>query len=300
MSLITAPGIYLDITTEQYFSDDLTPDRALSSSGVKTLITKTPAEYRYGRVTETAAMRMGDVCHQLALGKGAGIAIGEFDAWRSNEAKAFKAEAEAAGKTPIIRAKYEEAAALAETMVNDIKFALTAVGKDLGLREPAGGWQYETEAVFAWQEQTANGPIWLKGMADVWCEELLTVLDPKFTKIMHDGAVEKHAASMGWDIQSTFYRRGLEEIMPEHAGRIRFVNLLISPDAPFLSRPIAIDEAWRTSCAVEINRAIGIFSRCVKENKWPGFPDGVQIISASSWLIAQRMEAELMEEQDAS
>lgn len=300
MSKITAPGLYPEITCAEYFADDLTPERALSSSGVKALITKTPAEYRYAIQKETAAMRMGDVCHQLALGKGAGIAVGEFDAWRSGDAKAFKSNAEARGLTPIIRAKYEEAAALAEIMVNDIKFALTAIGKDLGLREPAGGWEYQTEVVFAWQEQTPLGPIWCRGMADVWCEELLTVLDPKFTKIMHDGAVEKHAAAMGWDIQSTFYRRGLEEIMPEHAGRLRFINLLISPDAPFLSRSVAIDEAWRTSCAVEINRAIGIFSRCVKDDKWPGFPEGVQTISAASWLIAQRMEAELMEEQDVA
>lgn len=293
MTIITKPGIYPEVSCLDYFSPDLLPELALSSGGIKTLLTKTPADFMYGERKTTAAMRMGDVAHQLALGKGKGYAIGEFDAWRSNEAKEFKATAEAAGLTPIIRGKFDEAAVMADVMQNDIIFALNEIGAAKDMAAPAGGWPYQTELVFAWVEQTSHGPIWLKGMADVWCPDLLTILDPKFTKMLHDGTVERHTVNMGWDIQSAIYRRGIETILPETAGRLQFVNLLISPDPPNLSRPVTIDEAWRHSTEIEIRRAFEIFGRCKKAGAWPGFPRGIQTISAQPWLLAQRMDAEL-------
>jgi hypothetical protein len=232
--------------------------------------------------TSSAVKRFGDVAHQLALGKGRGYAVGEYDAWASKEAKAFKAEAESAGLTPIKRKDFDAAKVSAAIMRGQIERTLTILG---GGRLPT----YQTEVVFTWQEQTSRGLIWCRGMADVWCEELGVILDPKFTKVLSDGAWENHAVKMGWDIQDVWYRRGIEAILPERAGRIRFINPLVYPAAPFVGRIREADEATTHSLRPMINDTIEHFAACLYGNFWPGYSDLIEPWSARGWTLAERM-----------
>lgn len=297
MPLITAAGVYPGIGSKAYFSGNLTPERALTSSGIKTLIAKTPADYRYGKPkVATKAMSLGDVAHQLALGDGKGFAIGEWDAWRKNEAKDFKAAAIAEGKVPILREEYEAASDLAVVIIRAIRETLYDIGQSYGMTEPKDGWPYQTEVVFAWQEETAHGPIWCTGMMDVWCEQLLTILDPKVSKYIHDGIIDRQMAAMSWDCQSTFYRRGIEAIFPQHAGRVDFANVIVSPEEPFLWRAVGIDEEARYSCQVEIDRIAALFARCQRADEWPGFPRGIKKLAAKPWTVQERMNRQFEDE----
>ena len=299
--LIDKPGFYRNITSKQYFAEPC-PAPALTNSGIKTLLAKTPADFAYEHpaitpdspeAASTAAKRLGDVCHQLALGKGRGIAIGEFDAWRSKEAKEFKADAEANGLTPIIREKYDDAMAMASIMKAKIAATLKWIGAKDGLVEPDGGWPYETEVVIAWTEETASGPIFCRAMIDVWCEDLLVALDPKFSDRFYVG-IERHMTNMSWDQQAAFYTRGIEALLPGAAGRVTFANIMVSDKEPHRSRRVMIEEAWRYSCQLEIEKAIGLFAMYLKAGTWPEFPDGVETLNAPPWLLAQRLNANEM------
>jgi hypothetical protein len=295
--MIDKPGIYADIPPTEYHAG-ICPERALSSTAIKTLLTRTPADYRYGVRKSTPAMKMGDVAHQIALKAGKGFAIAPYDDWRTKDAKAFRDAAIESGLTPIKQADYEVAETLGHRMRLSLQETLSAIGASYGVVEPEEGFAFQTEAVMAWQEQTHLGPIWCCGMMDVWCAELGVILDPKFSNRVYPGVIEGQMAAMGWDMQAAFYRRGAEAIWPEQAGRIRFVNLVMSPDAPHVSRAVEIDEAWRYSCESEINRAIRIFAECSKRDVWPGFRSGVETISARNWTIAERMARELEDESD--
>lgn len=297
--LISEPGFFPKIASKQYFAEPC-PQPALTNSGIKTLLAKTPADFAYEHpaitpdspdAASSAAKRLGDVCHQLALDKGRGFAVGEYPTWASKEAKAFKADAEANGLTPVKRAEYDNAVEMAIVMKQRIADTLKWIGAMKGLIMPEGGWPYETEVVMAWQEDTANGPIWLRAMMDVWCEPLLTILDPKFSDRFYPGTLERHMAQMSWDMQAAFYRRGVEMLIPGAAGRVNFVNIMVSPKQPHMTRTVKIEEAWRYSCELEIERAIGMFSNHLRVGKWPGFPGGVETLSAPPWLLSQRMAA---------
>jgi hypothetical protein len=297
--LATEPGFYPDITPVEYFAE-ICPDPALTNSGIKTLLTKTPADFAHAHpaitpdapeAASTAAKRLGDIGHQLALGKGRGIAIGEFDSWRTKDAKQFREWAESSGKTPILRAKYDDAVEMALIMKAKIAETLKWIGAMDGLIEPAGGWKYETEVVFVWQEDTPSGKIWCRGMADIWCPDLMVIADPKFSERLYPGTLERHILSMGWDIQNHWYSRGIETLVPGARGRLSFVNLLVSPNPPFRSRAIQIEEAWRYSAQLEVERAIGMFAAHLKNGVWPGFPAGVETLNAPPWVITQRMDA---------
>jgi len=295
--MIDKPGFYPEITSRQYFAEPC-PEPALTNSGIKTLMGKTPADFAYEHpaitpdspeAASTAAQRLGDVSHQLSLDKGRGYAIGEYSAWQSGDAKAFKAAAESAGLTPVKRAEYDKAAIMAEIMKVKIRHALKLIGAAGGLIEPEGGWPYQTEAVAAWQEDTPSGPIWCRMMMDVWCEPLWTVIDPKFSKQLHGDILARQMANMGWDQQAAFYGRGIENLIPAARGKVTFVNILVSPDAPHVSRIVKIEEAWRYSSQLDIEAATKTFAAHLKAGVWPAYPDGIETLSAPEWLIKQRM-----------
>lgn len=280
-----------DVDLEAYYADQLTPDPSLSNSGMKLLLNETPLDFAFNHprlnpdaeaIAATVAQRRGDVVHQLALGKGRGYAIGEFADWRTGAAKAFRDEAIAEGLTPIKRADFDEAEIMAGVIRDRIKEALD-------------GAAYETEVAIIWQEQTSAGPIWCKGLMDVWCEELATILDPKTTARLYDGTVERHLLDMGWDRQASLYPHGVGMVRPELAGRVKFADLMVKPKPPFTSRLVGIDKAWEYSSIKQCQLAIERFGRCLYAGRWPGFGTSVDRLVMPSWEDKRREAAELGE-----
>lgn len=297
---ITAPGFHPTITAREYFAEPC-PAPALTASGIKTLLGKTAAEFAYQHPllnpdgdfdVSTAAKRFGDVAHQLALGKGRGYAVGDYPTWGSKDAKTFKEDAEDRGLTPVKRAEFETAVAAAKVMKAKIVEMLASLASTTTTPP------YTTETVIIWQEQTRHGMIWCRAMLDCWCEPLGVILDPKFSKQLRDGVFENHATNMGWDFQTSWYLRGASALLPERAGRLRFLNLLVHPDAPHVSRAREADEATRYSAQVEIERAIDMFAGHLKAGAWPGYTREIEPWSAKPGTLAQRAANLEMENAD--
>ncbi len=223
-------------------------------------------------------MRRGDVVHQLALGKGAGYAIAEFDDWRKQAAKDFRDQAIADGLTPIKRKDFEDAEVMADVIKGRIDEVLE-------------GAAYQTEVAFLYQEPTPSGPVWVRGLIDVWCEERAVILDPKITANLYDGKVQRHLINMGWDRQGALYPHGVGMVLPDLAGRIRFADLMIKPTAPFTSRLVSTEKAWTHSSLRLCQRAIHLFGECLYSGNWPGFGDTVDHVEMPMWLQRERGEA---------
>ncbi len=294
------PGFHPTITAREYFAEPC-PAPALTASGIKTLLRATPAEFAYAHPAITpdspeaasdAAKRFGNVAHELALGKGRGYAVGDYPTWASNDAKAFKKDAEERGQVPVKRAEFELADTVAKIMKTDIGELITSLGGDV----------YQTELVIAWQEQTRHGPIWCRAMMDVWADDLGIIVDPKFTKQLGDGVFEAHACSMSWDFQAGWYLRGIATIRPELAGRTRFITLPISPNPPHVSRWREADQATLHALQPEIEKAVDLFSSCLHAGgpvgQWPGYPRQIERWSAPPWVERRRIEAAIMDGAD--
>lgn len=289
-------GLYTDIEAVDYHLDPA-PEPSISNSLMDPLLTKTPRDFAWGHPRRqelvpgwtadpearkaTIAMVRGDVVHQLALGKGRGYAVGEFKDWRTKAAQAFKEEAEEDGLTPIIQEKFEEAQVLAEIVREAIKRALD-------------GADYQTEVVFMYQEMTDFGPIWVRGMMDVYCPERAIILDPKITAQLYDGKIERHALNMGWDRQAALYQRAIGLIFPELAGRVTFGDVLVNPDPPHVSRLWAPERMWIGSSARQCLMAFERYGECFSRKVWPGFPGNkIERGPMPAWEDKRRTEQEL-------
>lgn len=277
---VTVPGLYPELSAS-YFTENLTPTPYLSQSGIKTLLSETPFDYRNPSKRKSDDMNFGSIVHALALGKGSKFIVSPHDEYRTNAAKSWRDEQIHMGLIPIKADKYADAEKIALVIQEKIRVALD-------------GADYETEVPFFWWEwphgdatDDAVRATWCGGMLDVWCDERSIALDPKVT-----GAVSgplRAFVNFGWDLQAAWYRRGLESIFPDRAGRIRFANILVKPMEPFTSRLISINEAWRHGAERECLRALRIFQECTRTGVWPGYPETVEEMDAPSWLLAQRM-----------
>jgi hypothetical protein len=280
-------GLFHDVDIAAYhagFIEDVT----LSQGGMGRLLNETPLDFAFAnpqlnpdaeKLKATVAMHRGDVTHQLALGKGRGYAVGDFADWRTKEAKSFRDNAIADGLTPIKRAEFEDAEVMAEVIQERIKEALD-------------GADYQTEVAFLYQEMTEAGPIWVRGMMDVWCEERDMILDPKITPQLYDAMVGRQLVNMGWDRQAALYSHAVGMILPERAGRIKFRDLMVKPSEPFTSRIVALEKAWEYSAIKQCRMAMELFGKCLYAGRWPGF-EGVHFVQLPGWEDKRREAQEI-------
>jgi len=307
--LIQRPGFYHDIEPREYFREPC-PAPAFTNSLCAILNDETPFDAAYvhpaiGQPAEetasTVAKRLGDVTHQLTLGKGRGYAVGDFPTWGSNAAKSFKELAEAAGMTPVKKHEYEAAENMAAILKPLIARALVAIGRERGKEPPEGGWPYDTEVVIAWQEDVDIGDgevvtIWCRGMIDIWCPLLWVALDPKITAYLTDKRAPAHIGNLGWDTQKAFYTRGIVNLVPEAANRVTFADLMVKPKPPHTHRVVATDKAWEATSTMDIERAMVTFARCLKAGEWPGYGDGIHYMAQPTWAAKQALERAMEEE----
>lgn len=277
--MITAPGLYPELSeTYQNGRGKHTPTQALTQSGIKVLLNETPYDFRNPSPRKSDEMDFGSIVHALALGKGAKFVVAPFDDYRTKAAQTWRDEQIEEGLIPIKQAKFDDA----ESIAGIIRAKLHRLFK---------GKPYQTEVPFFWLE----GETWCGGMADAWCESELLIADPKVT--MRIGQMARsQMINFGWDMQAAWTLRGFNAIFPQHAGRIRFANILIKPAQPFTSRVVALNESWRHSAERECERALRIFQHCMKYNEWPGYPDGIEALDEPAWAMNARMMAGVMEE----
>lgn len=286
-------GFFPDMDAETYFGDPI-EEGSLSNSGIGILLGETPLEFAVGhprlnpdavdKVIDTVAARRGDVVHQLVLGKGKGYAIGDFPDWRTKAAGEFKKDAIKAGETPVLKHQFENALVIAEVVRERLKVALD-------------GAAYQTEVTVICREDTDHGAIYLRGRLDIWCEELLTIIDPKISAIIHNGPpgaerVQRHAVSMGWDRQGGIYRRIVERLMPAAEGRVRFANLLVKPEPPFTSRLLWHSRTMTRTALFQARPAVNRFAECLRTGRWPSYPPEGEEFELPSWEERRRLAEE--------
>lgn len=285
---------FFHMPAEEYFADPI-EEGSLSNSGIKILLDESPLDFAFQsprhnpdaieKAAKSAAMRRGDLVHQLALGKGRGFEIGDFPDFKTKAAQEWKKAVEADGRCAALRSKFEEAEVMAEVIVERIKRILD-------------GAAYETEVVIVWREETPAGEIYMRGMLDIWCEERAIILDPKVTDSLGNGRpgqekIQRHAVNMGWDRQGALYKRGVARLRPDLDGRVRFGNLMIKPEAPFTSRLLWPDSTATITALYEARPAMLLFAQCQAAGRWPGYPEEGEPLSLPSYEENRRLEQEI-------
>lgn len=259
---------------------------SLSSSVASLIVSKSPwhawrAHPRLGNMRESSDEQdRGTIVHALVLGEHHRFEVLDVDDFRTKAARERRDDATARGKLAIKRAFYGECADEA----NEIRATLVErYGIDLA------GMKVERTAV--WRE----GGAVCRARIDAW--DGRTIYDLKTTRDASPVAIERAVRSYDYHVQQAAYVSAVEHIEPHLAGRVRFVFLFVENDTNEVV-PVELDGGLATIGANRWKRAVDVWARCLKANKWPGYaPHEAIRVECSEWASTadQVAAAELRE-----
>ncbi len=234
-------------------------------------------------------MDRGTIIHALLLGTPSpAVVVADdkgvpFDDFRTKAAKEQKAKIRAAGKIPVIGRKVEPVLRLAdrirEGLFNEHGIDLTG----------------DSELAVEWTERASDGtPVPCRGMLDHWLARdskgRPTIYDVKIWQSGNPRVLVRKVHDMGVDIQAEAYTRAVEAVLPELAGRVRFVTLVCEVSTGLVT-PIVFGGSLRKVGELRWRRAIDMWARCSALNDWPGYTKGEMVIDAPEWMIAAEIDA---------
>lgn len=275
-TFITEPGIY-DMPAARYHADPVC-EPSLSSSVAEILLSATPrhAFHAHPRLNpdyvgrSSAAMDLGSVAHEIVLGKGGGYEVSPYDAYTTKDAKAWRDDAIARGVTPIKAVDHDTALSMAE----GIRLCLDATtGAERAFLDG------KAEAALIWRD--VGGP-WCRAMLD-WLMDGPTIVDLKTTsKGLSDRALTSKIGD-GLDMKAAFHLRGLEQLMPEVAGRAKWLWVFAETKPPFEARVVEMGNTTRHYGDHKAAFAIERWRECLAANRWPGYPREIEQFEYPQW-----------------
>lgn len=287
---ITTPGIYPDITEDQYHGDPC-PEPSLSRSCILELNTRSPKHVQYGHprlspvgatTKEESKFDLGTAAHALLLkGEDRAEIIDAAD-WKTKAARDARDAARAAGKLPflphqwdnviqMVRAAEQQISACDELTINDFY-------KD-----------GDAELTLAWKEigEGEGDGFWCRVRPDWWSKDRVLMLDYKTVgDTANPEEFFRKVIAHGYDIQDQFYSRGayaLTNILP------KFVFVVQETAYPFLCSFICLDPEFKELGFHKMEAGMGTWEHCMRTKVWRGYPKRICHVSAPGWELAKWM-----------
>ncbi len=290
------PGIYYDISEEEYFADPCERP-SLTSSLAKLLCSQSPLH------AWTASPRLnpdwqpqvsevfdrGHVVHALLLegvDKAAPIVSAvdskgvkkEVTDWRMGDAQRQRDEARAAGKIPMLSYQYEAAL----DMVNAVNKQLDA--SKVKPRPFSAG---RPEVTIIWEEEG----VLCRSRLDWLFESMMVIDDLKTLQDANPETIARKAFGDGWDIQAATCIRGIE-VLTGQKPKFRFVP--VEADPPHALSVIVLDQMSLDLGEKKRRHALEIFRTCLESGVWPGYPPMAAIVELPAWEDKRWSDKELL------
>jgi hypothetical protein len=270
--IVSAPGVYSDITDIEYHSDKLT----LSSSGARKLLPpSTPAQFHYDRQHQAAPKKhfdMGHAAHTIALGNGAEFVRIDADEWRT---KAIKEEVQAVrdeGKIPLKPSEYDAVRAMAEAILqHPIARTLFEDGRaELSLYhvDPETGVSLRTR------------PDWMTELG-----RRTHIVDYKTAVSASDHHFAKSVDDYGYHVQDAWYTDAVRAL--EISDDPGFLFVVQSKTAPYPVNVFELDGEARTIGRELARRGVRTYAECTASGQWPAYPIDIHSISLPRWAASK-------------
>lgn len=271
-AVVDGPGLYPDISNEDYHRGLLADPKPLSASMAKALVTKSPAEFRYEQANrvEKDAFDEGQAVHELVLEGGfRTIDVFEFDSWRTKEAQAAKAESYLAHRRPMLRkdignieamANAVRSSELASSVFTQGRAEVSALTAD-----PSTG--TTLQARFDWLRLPETGrPI---------IGELKTT-----AKGANPRAFNREIADRHYHLAAAFYSRVLRLLGYADPA---FVFVAVSKTAPHLVSVMEMSVKDRQIGDLLVDKAIATYTACLATDTWPGYDTQIHHSDLPIW-----------------
>lgn len=301
MTRVTTPGFY-DHDEATYHADPCV-EPSLSSGIAAQLVIGTPsqAKHKHPRlnpdfeVEDQTKYDLGNVAHELVLGRGKGIRVIDAEDWRKKATQEERDEILAAGGTPCLAPVYEKAAAMRAALFEQL--ACDAENREAF--QPDKG---KPEQALYWQHRPLHAPrlIWCRALLDWRVTDRPVIYDYKTfagEKGADPEAFVKHIVSAGRDVQDPHYSSGLAAELGLSIDDVVFRYVVQEPKPPFNAVVVELDAATKAFAHERWTYAVEKWAQCRAADQWPGFPPRTHYAGAPGWAQAQWADKMLAEEQ---
>ncbi|OZC59234.1 hypothetical protein CH276_22565 [Rhodococcus sp. 06-470-2] len=281
-ALLDAPpsknGVYDGISDAVYHGDR----NSLSSSGARRILDESPAKFRYEQDHPSAPKKIfdfGHAAHARVLGVGAELRaippklLASNGAASTKDAKAFIAEARAAGAVPLKPEEYQQVVDMATALLEHpiARNLFTSEGQaeqSLYYDDPITGVRLRAR------------PDWMTRPAS-----RLLLVDYKTTASAEPEAFARHACSYGYHQQDPWYVDGVKAVGLDDDPA--FVFVAQEKTAPYLVSVTQFDADSADLGRRRNRKAIDLYARCVANDHWPSWDRDVYPISLPKWAFTQ-------------
>lgn len=265
----------LDVSVDDYHADVDGP--SLSASIAKKLILETPAHAKaaHPRLSDNYVMKHSDAMdegtalHQMLLGDDR-VDILDHDSFRSADAKAARDESRAAGRVPMLRAKWDEILVLGDSLKQQV--AAFPIDPPLFVDGMA-------EQTIAWEE---NG-VRLRSRLDWLRNDYKCIDDLKKARCAQPRAFHRSMFAFGYDIQAAFYVRACKAAFGVEPV---FRWVAIEPTPPYAMSVHVLSPAAMRSAHDKVDLAIDLWRECLSTGVWPSYPQTVSVVEQPAWMQA--------------
>lgn len=271
---IAKAGVYDRISMEQYHGD-LCAGPSISSSGLRTIFTRSPAHYfdtsylnpDCAEQEDKEAFILGRASHHLLLGEDDFSSLfvtlpeeaPDGRAWNgnNNSCKAWLADQKKAGRTVLTPDQIEQIRGMARALSrHDLIGAGILNGK--------------IEQTLVWKDKETG--VWLKSRPDAIPSDSGDTADLKTTR--HFGwDLDNSAAKLRYDIQGALVKWGLKEVLGINLQSFSLV--FVESKRPHCVDVLTFHGEDLEQAEKDLRVALRVFARCVETGDWFG-PSGSQ------------------------
>lgn len=284
------PGIYRDVPFDEYASWDAVNSHVLNG------LARTPAhvyhEMTHGGLEPSRSLELGWLVHQAVLEPAEFAKFGEGVVVAPKLDRRTKAGREAWGRfltehegQTIVEASDWEKLDAQRRKVEAIRNTLLA--------HPSAG-EY-----FASKGANEVSIVWVDASTGVICKaridrvgylgEWPIVGDLKTSRDAGRRPFERAVHSYGYHVQAQHYLAGLQTLAPiaDGAPFRRFCFFVVETEAPFCPVVYELDESALVEAEQLRQRYLRTWRSCVESGRWPGYPEGVDLITLPAYAFRQ-------------
>lgn len=273
-------GIHEGVSEARYHADPCETPSA-SSSILKTLIDRSPEHARwdhprlnpnYEPEGSTEFPAAGSILHSLILGTPAPFKVLDFDAFRSNKAKAARDETIKAGLLPILAHKFEPLTKVADALrrkiaaMPEISDAIEASLKEVTL---------------VWKER---GSLCRCRFDLLPPQSFQFALDLKFTSRSAEPEGWGRTLVNNYTFQAALYPRAVHAL---RGDKPEFRFLVCETDPPYGVSLHAMDPQLEDLANRRLNKALALWRECTTTGEWPGYSTETHYQEPPPWELTR-------------
>lgn len=280
--VVDKPGLYT-MSAADYHADPC-PEPSLSSSIARELLANSPkhAWWKHPRLNPAyepehkQVFDLGQAAHALLLEGESGCVIIEAKDYKTQAARDQRDAAYAAYKVPLLAHRWQ-----------DVQDMVDAARRQLEKHEakPTPFTDGKPEQTLVWEEDG----VWCRARLDWLHTDRRLIGDYKSTGVTANPDVwaRRTLYGSGYDVQDSFYTRGIKKLFGIDAG---FYFVPQETFRPFALSVVALEPEPMDLADAKVTHAIGIWRECLKTGRFPGYPLKTCWAALPPWEETQWLE----------